>query len=90
MRRFWVMTNLATGGKRIHRTEPMGLERATLTVRAKGDPPMAIFDGVWIDGQRAYDTVVIIDGNVAYHAPAEHVARKSFDAHEAAGGGRPL
>lgn len=83
-RRVW-LTNALDGY--LVRIEPHDDPRATVTVRAASESFGAGFDGVWVNGERSYDTHVFIDGVTAYHAPAFHLAGRSFDAHERAGGG---
>jgi hypothetical protein len=45
-------------------------------------------DGVWLNGQRSYDTYIMIDRDVRYQTPCESIAEGSFELHEAAGGGQ--
>jgi hypothetical protein len=59
-----------------------------VTVRAGGGA--IVFDGVWLNRERSYDTYIIIDSDVRYHSPIESAAGQTFDLHEAAGGGRRL
>lgn len=84
-RRVWLTSN-ASGGFAC-RLEPAGPLGARVAVRAKdGTAP---WDGVWLDGERSYDTYVIIDGVVTYHAPARSITGidHCFELHEAVGGG---
>lgn len=82
-RRLWLSTK-PVGGYAV-REDGIDRPKAIVTVRAKGG---AIpYDGVWYNGERSYDTYVIIDGIVCYHAPQKGLANWSFDHHEAAGGG---
>jgi hypothetical protein len=81
------MSRVANGVATIVRVEPPGTTDVTVTVRRGDTSSTAVFDGVWIDGERAYDTYVIIDGQPAYHAPRVGVAEMSFVVHEQLGGG---
>jgi hypothetical protein len=76
-------------GLEVTKTEPtsIGLNVA-VTVRA-GDGSIP-YDGVWLNGERSYDTYVMIDGEARYHSAIESVAGQAFDMHEAAGGGQLL
>ena len=84
-RRVW-LTSKALGGFAC-RLEPAGPPRERVAVRAKGGTTP--WDGVWLDGERSYDTCVIIDGVVTYHPPARSITGidRCFELHEAAGGG---
>jgi hypothetical protein len=82
---------LTSGGTELEvtKTEPVSIGlNVAVTVRA-ADGAIA-FDGVWLNGERSYDTYVVVDGNVRYHSPVESVARQTFELHEAAGGGKVL
>jgi hypothetical protein len=68
------------------KAEPANLLNATVTVR--GANAHAIYDGVWVNGERSWDTYVLIDGLFAYHSPIEVSGTNAFEVHEAAGGGR--
>ncbi len=49
------------------------------------------WDGVWLDGERSYDTYVIIDGVVSYHVPArDRAVERCFELHEQRGGGHAV
>lgn len=76
-------------GLQVTKTEPVsiGLNVEVMVRRSEGPIP---FDGVWLNGERSYDTYVLVDGVAAYHSPTEGLAERSFEMHEAAGGGRPL
>ena len=72
----------------VTKTEPMSIGlNVEVTVRAgEGD----LDDGVWLNGERSYDTYVIVDDEVRYHSPVDSVAGETFDQHEGAGGGHTL
>jgi hypothetical protein len=73
----------------VTKTEPVSIGlNVAVTMRAGGGA--IVFDGVWLNGERSYDTYVIINGDVRYHSPVESSAGQTFELHEAAGGGRPL
>jgi hypothetical protein len=74
----------------VTKTEPVSIGlNVAVTVRAADGG--AAFDGVWLNGERSYDTYVLIDGDVRYHSPVEsEPAQQTFELHEAAGGGRVL
>ncbi|GEM_PF-4211096 len=56
-----------------------------------GDPEtIAFYDGVWVRGERSYDTYVLVDGVAAYHAPRAGVSDMSFNEHERLGGGHSV
>lgn len=77
---------------RVTRTEPgnCNLTADMVTVRA-GDPmSLAGFDGVWVKGERSYDTYGLVDGIAMYHAPREGLADMSFREHERVGGGHAV
>jgi hypothetical protein len=72
----------------VTKTEPasIGLNVA-VTVR----PGQGVhLDGVWLNGQRSFDTYIVINGVVSYHSPVESVGEQAFEFHEAAGGGVTL
>jgi hypothetical protein len=72
----------------VTKTEPVSIGlNVEVTVRA-GEG--IVLDGVWLNGERSYDTYVIVNGEVQYHSPDEMVAVPTFEAHEAAGGGHVL
>jgi hypothetical protein len=73
----------------VTKTEPtsVGLNVAVTVRAADGTIP---FDGVWLNGERSYDTFIIIDGDVKYQSPIESAAGQTFELHEAAGGGHLL
>jgi len=73
----------------VTKTEPMsiGLNVAVAVRGADGSIPS---DGVWLNGERSYDTYVIVDSEVRYHSPIESADGQAFERHEAAGGGQPL
>jgi hypothetical protein len=72
----------------VTKTEPVsiGLNVAVTVRPGEG----ALLDGVWLNGQRSFDTYVIVDGVVRYHSPPEPVAEQTFAQHEAHGGGVTL
>ena len=73
----------------VTKTDPVSIGlNVAVTVRAGGGD--IVFDGVWLNGERSYDTYVIIDGDVRYHSPIESAAGQTFELHEAAGGGHVL
>ena len=73
----------------VTKTEPVSIGlNVAVTVRA-GDGAIP-YDGVWLNGERSYDTYVMIDGETRYHSAIESVAGQAFEMHEAAGGGRVL
>ena len=84
--RIWITTS--SGGQRSMRIQPVERPGAAVTVRRSGEG--IPFDGIWIDGQRSYDTWVMIDGEEAYHAPSLRLAAATFDLHERRGGGQPI
>jgi hypothetical protein len=86
--RIYVTTQTLDGEPKITRIEPA--RPTSLKVMVRGAESFIPFDGVWIDGERSYDTNVIVDGWTQYRSPARHIAEQSFDLHEAAGGGHPL
>lgn len=59
-------------------------------VQAAAFSTVAVFDGIWVRGERSYDTYVLVDGVAAYHAPSTGLADKSFEEHERLGGGHPV
>jgi hypothetical protein len=73
----------------VTKTEPtsVGLNVAVTVRAADGAIP---FDGVWLNGERSYDTFIIIDGDVKYQSPVESAAGQTFERHEAEGGGHLL
>lgn len=72
----------------VTKTEPVsiGLNVEVLVRAGSG----VLLDGVWLNGERSYDTYVLVDGEVRFHSPAESVAGQTFEQHEAAGGGHVL
>jgi hypothetical protein len=73
----------------VTKTEPTSIGiNVAVTVRA-GDGAIP-FDGVWLNGERSYDTYIIIDGATKYHSPDATAAGETFELHEAAGGGHLL
>jgi hypothetical protein len=82
----WLTT---TGDDRqVTKTDPVSIGlNVEVTARA-GEG--VLLDGVWLNGERSYDTYVVIDGEVRYHSPMELVADPTFDQHESAGGGSVL
>jgi hypothetical protein len=73
----------------VTKTDPVSIGlNVEVTVRA-GEGALA-FDGVWLNGERSYDTAVYIDDEMRYHSPVESAAGQTFEMHEAAGGGRLL
>ena len=77
---------------KITKTEPLDTDLTLDMLKVKASDPStpAIFDGVWVRGNRTYDTYVIIEGVVAYHSPRADIANISFDEHERQGGGCSL
>jgi hypothetical protein len=73
----------------VTKTEPtsIGLNVAVTVRPADAAIPC---DGVWLNGERSYDTYIVIDGDEKYHSPIESAAGRVFDLHEAAGGGHLL
>jgi hypothetical protein len=45
---------------------------------------------VWLNGERSYDTYIVVDGETKYHSPVGSNAASTFKQHEAAGGGHVL
>ena len=86
--RFWFTS--CGSGCRLTKSEPLTASNAKVTVRATDPDQPSGWDGVWVDGERSYDTYVIIDGWVTYHAPAQYLAEQVFDQHEERGGGRSI
>ncbi|HEX4126026.1 MAG TPA: hypothetical protein VHX67_00460 [Acidimicrobiales bacterium] len=86
-KRVWLTT--AGTEFEVTKTEPMsiGLNVAVTVRAADGAVPS---DGVWLNGERSFDTYVIVDGVVRFHSPEESAAAQSFELHEAAGGGQIL
>jgi hypothetical protein len=86
-KRIW-LTSVGTDFQ-VRKTEPtsVGLNVAVMVRAAGADIP---FDGIWLNGERSYDTYVIIDGEVKYHSVSESAAGDTFELHEAAGGGQLL
>jgi hypothetical protein len=73
----------------VSKTDPVSIGlNVAVTVRP-ADGAIA-FDGVWLNGERSYDTSILIDGDVRYHSPVESEPGHTFELHEAAGGGRVL
>lgn len=73
----------------VTKTDPVSIGlNVAVEVRAGGGGIGA--DGVWLNGERSYDTYVIVDGQVRYHSPLESTAEQIFEGHEAAGGGHLL
>lgn len=73
----------------VTKTEPVSIGlNVSVSVRP-GDEAIAS-DGVWLNGERSYDTTILIDGDVRYHSPLESAQDRTFELHEAAGGGRIL
>ena len=85
-KRIWI-----TLGK-VTKTEPMdsALSIEDLKVRSGDVTSIAFFDGIWIRGNRSYETWVLIDGVVSYHSPREDLAQMSFAEHERQGGGHSV
>lgn len=73
------------------RVEPVNRGDLAVSVR-EPEPEFGIpWDGVWVDGDRSYDTYVIIDGVVRYHAPIRSPAvERCFELHEQRGGGHTV
>jgi hypothetical protein len=73
----------------VTKTEPVSIGlNVAVTVRA-ADGAVAS-DGVWLNGERSFDTVVLVDGKERFHSPVESAAGQTFDLHDAAGGGQLL
>ena len=86
-KRVW-LTSVGTDFE-VTKTEPVSIGlNVAVTVRA--GEGASFFDGVWLNGERSYDTYVIVDGEVRYHSPVESVTGQTFELHEAAGGGHLL
>ena len=85
-KRIWVSFGKVT------RTEPLDstLTADMVKVRESDPSSIAVFDGVWVRGERSYSTYVLIDGIATYHAPRAGLADMSFEEHERQGGGHPL
>jgi hypothetical protein len=74
---------------KVTKTDPVSIGlNVAVTVRAASETIM--FDGVWLNGERSYDTSVVVDGDVQYQSPVESAAGQTFELHEAAGGGHTL
>ena len=73
----------------VTKTEPpsIGLNVAVTVRPADAAIPC---DGVWLNGERSYDTHIIVDGDEKFHSPTESAAGQTFELHEAAGGGYVL
>jgi hypothetical protein len=72
----------------VTKTEPVSIGlNVEVTVRA-GEG--VLLDGVWLNGERSYDTYVIVDGEARHHSPVESGAARTFDLPEAGGGGNVL
>jgi hypothetical protein len=72
----------------VTKTEPISIGlNVAVTVRRSEE---ILLDGVWLNGQRSFDTYVIVDGVASYHSPTESAADQTFEQHEAAGGGVTL
>lgn len=86
VKRVW-LTTVGTDFE-VTKTEPVSIGlNVEVTARA-GDG--IVLDGVWLNGERSYDTYIIVDGEVRFHSPVEMVAGPTFETHEAAGGGHVL
>jgi hypothetical protein len=86
-KRVW-LTTIGTA-REVTKTEPVSIGlNVAVTVRA--GEGVIMFDGVWLNGERSYDTYVLLDGEVRFHSPVESAAGQTFDLHEAAGGGHLL
>jgi hypothetical protein len=86
-KRVWLTS--VDDGLQVTKTEPVsiGLNVEVMVRPSEGAIP---FDGVWLNGERSYDTHVLVDGVATYNSPVEDLAEQSFEMHEAAGGGRLL
>jgi hypothetical protein len=85
-KRVWLTT--VGADFKVTKTEPVSIGlNVAVTVRG-GDGILP--DGVWLNGERSYDTFVILDGVVTYHSPVESAAGQTFEFHDAAGGGNTL
>jgi hypothetical protein len=78
------LTSNGLGGYH-RRMPPIDTPIATVLVRRR-DPDQP-FDGVWVNGERAFETNVFIDGVWAYWTPIPGVGRHCFQQHEERGGG---
>ena len=83
----WLTSNGAD--LRVTKTEPASIG-LNVAVAVRAGEGAITFDGVWLNGERSYDTYVIVDGDVQYHSPDESVAGQTFELHEAAGAGHLL
>jgi hypothetical protein len=82
-KRLWFTTD-AAGTPRLTKADGATLA-ATVTVRAADE--VVFLDGVWVDGERSYDTYVIVDDCVRYDSPPRSMGLRIFELHEARGGG---
>jgi hypothetical protein len=73
----------------VTKTEPVSIGLNVAVAVRSGDGE-DVCDGVWLNGERSFDTSVMVDGDVRFHSSAESVAEESFERHEAAGGGQLL
>jgi hypothetical protein len=81
------LTTVGTDPK-VTKTDPMSIGlNIAVTVRACEG---VLLDGVWLNGERSYDTYVIVDGEARHHSPVESGAAQTFDLPEAGGGGNVL
>lgn len=81
--RIW-LASLAGGSRKVTSND-FGPLDVKVSIR-RPDPDQAPWDAVWVNGQRAYDTYVILDGQEYAHAPARYLSENNFDIHEQRGG----
>jgi hypothetical protein len=85
-KKVWLTSN---GGKlTVTKTEPVSIG-LNVAVAVRSDDE-AGSDGVWLNGERSFDTAVIVDGDERFHSPAEPDGEDSFARLEVAGGGHLL
>jgi len=86
-KRVWLTSN--GSDLAVTKTEPVSIGlNVAVTVRP-GDGAVE-FEGVWLNGERSYDTHILIDGDVRCHSPIETEAGQTFELHQDAGDGRAL
>jgi hypothetical protein len=85
-KRVWLSS--VESGLEVTKTDPVSIGlNVEVTVRAGEDGST---DGVWLNGNRSYDTDILIDDVVSYHSPDESVGREMFERLESCGGGSAL
>lgn len=91
-KRIWVVPNPFGEGFVIDTAEPESLTNAVVTVRRAEPRAGTMFDGIWLNGNRAYDTKVICGSTVMFPVPDQgrRGVTVCFDRHEARGDGEPL